>query len=783
MRSYLPVSVLAVAWFAATAPSQSPEQAREQVFQSQTKPFVTKYCQGCHNAKVKTGGIAVDGFTSASDLLTHSGDWEQILRKVRSGEMPPKGLPRASAADAQSFSNWVEGELDRSAAEKPDPGRVGIHRLNRAEYNNAVRDLLAVDFTPADDFPADDAGYGFDNIADVLSMPPVLTEKYMNAAAKVSRIAVGNIKVDPSLERLNSDRRIPQSGRIGEEVPFGARGGMLVTHRFPVEGEYLLRVRLNGDPKGSVPPKLEFRLDGKRVFQTDAVIKDAEELEDARRFETRVRIPAGRHELAATFLKDNVKSEDTDPSNDERGRPVVRRLNVDWIEIGGPFNVTGPGDTASRRAIFSCKPATPAEQEPCAQSILSRIAHKAYRRPVSAKEVAALMRFYRMGKEDAGNFDSGVQLALKAILVSPNFLFRVERDPSAAPHAVSELELASRLSFFLWSSIPDEELLAIAEKGVLRANLDAQIRRMLADRKSRALVDNFAGQWLHLRNLMLVKPDPEKFPDFDMELRESARRETELFVESVIREDRSVLDFLDGKYTYLNERLAKHYGIKGIQGRNFRRVELDGEQRSGVLTQASVLTVSSYPTRTSPVIRGKWILENLLGAPPPAPPPGVPDLKENEIGQSASLRQQLEQHRANPACAGCHSRMDPLGFALETYDAVGKYRTMDGKFAIDPSGTLPSGVQIAGSKDLKAALVNQKTDFVQAMSEKLLTYALGRGLERYDKPVVRNISREAAKGEYKFSSLVSSIVNSAPFQMRRPPVVEQTDNKQQRASK
>jgi hypothetical protein len=786
MRSYLLVSAIVILLFSQGAGSQDPSVAREQAFQGQIKPFVGKYCQGCHNAKVRTGGIAVDGFTSAADLLTHSAEWEQILLKVRTGEMPPKGLPRAKADDTAAFLKIIESELDRAAAETPNPGRVAIHRLNKAEYNNAIRDLLSVDFSPADDFPLDDAGYGFDNIADVLSLPPVLTEKYMSAAGKVARLAVGNIKVDPSVDRINVDRRIPQRERISEDLPFGTRGGIQHIHRFPVEGEYLLRARLTGDPKGTIPPMMDFRVDGKRIKLVEGKIRGGdEEDEDARRFEVRTRIPAGKHEVVVTFLKDNAKSEDTEVPLNPQGKPVNRMLSLDWVEIGGPFNVTGPGDLPSRRAIFTCQPKSVAEQEPCAASIVSRLARRAYRRPVTAKETASLMRFYRMGKEDSGNFEAGVQLAVKALLVSPNFLFRIERDPaagaSAGMHPVSDLELASRLSFFLWSSIPDEELLALGEKNQLRTNLDAQIRRMLADRKSVALVDNFAGQWLHLRNLMLVKPDPEKFKEFDMELRTAAKRETELFVENVIREDRPVLDFLDGKYTFLNERLAKHYGIEGVKGRNFRKVALDGEQRSGVLTHASVLTVSSYPTRTSPVIRGKWVLENLLGAPPPAPPPGVPELKESEIGQSASMRQQLEQHRANPACAGCHARMDVIGFALETYDAVGKWRTTDGKFPIDPSGTLPNGAPIAGSKDLKAALVAQKSEFVGALGEKLLTYALGRGLERYDKPVVRAIGREAAAGDYRFSAMVNSVVKSVPFQMRMAqPAADM--KQQQRAS-
>jgi mono/diheme cytochrome c family protein len=769
MRSYLFIAATLILWFSQGAVSQGPADAREQAFQTTLKPYVTKYCQGCHNDKLATGGVSVSKFTNATSLMIHASEWEQIVSKVRTGEMPPKGLPRAKADDTAQFVKLIEAELDRAAADQPNPGHVAIHRLNRAEYNNAIRDLLAVDYTPADDFPADDAGYGFDNIADVLSMPPVLTEKYMAAAGKVSRLAVGNIKVDPSVDRVNSDRTISQRERISEDVPFGTRGGMQFVHRFPVEGEYIVRARLTGETRGTLPPMVDFRIDGKRVQLMEGRIKEEEEQEDARRFEVRTRIPAGKHDVVVTFLSDHAKSESTELPVNDKGRPVVRMLNVDWVEIGGPFNVTGPGDLASRRVIFSCKPATVSEQEPCAASIFSRLARKAYRRPVTAKEVDGLMRFYRMGKEDSGNFEAGVQLGLKAMLVSPNFLFRIERDPVKTTHPVTDLELASRLSFFLWSSIPDEELLTLAEKKQLRPNLDAQIARMLADRKSTALVDNFAGQWLHLRNLMLVKPDPEKFPNFDMDLRKAAKRETELFVENVIREDRSVLDFLDGKYTFLNEKLAKHYGIEGVKGRNFRKVALDGEQRSGILTQASVLTVSSYPTRTSPVIRGKWILENLLGAPPPAPPPGVPQLEESKIGQDASLRQQLEQHRANPACAGCHARMDVIGFALETYDAVGKWRTTDGKFPIDPSGTLPNGAAIGGSKDLKTALVAQKGEFVQALSEKLLTYALGRGLERYDKPIVRSISREVAAGDYKFSALVKSVVNSTPFQMRMAP--------------
>ena len=748
-------------------------------YASRVQPLVKQYCVGCHNSKAKVAGIALDGYTN---VTSDSGAWEKVLRKIRTGEMPPARLPQLKPVDREFVLKYLETELDRNAAAHPDPGRVAIHRLNKAEYNNAVRDVLGVDFTPADDFPPDDAGYGFDNIADVLSLPPVLMEKYMSAANKVSRIAVGNIKIDPFLDRITVDRRENQADRLSDSVPFGSRGGTAISHRFPVDAEYLIRARLRGDLNPALHPVLDFRVDGKRVATREIKISADEEDEDKRRVEVQTQVPSGIHEVVVTFLRETLEAEDAAPLVDGKGKPRRASLALDFVEIGGPFKSTGPGDTLSRRTIFTCR-GDGAEGEACAKQIVATLGRRAYRRPLSSSETAALLRFYKMGAADAGgNFEAGVQLAIKAMLVSPNFLFRLERDGPQTGGKVRELtdlELASRLSFFLWSSVPDDALLSVAEKGQLKKPevMQAQIKRMLADAKSKSLVANFAGQWLHLRNLALVKPDPEKFPEFDDELRRSARRETEMFFESIVKDDRSVLDFIDGKYTFLNERLAKHYGIDGVKGKQFRRVALDGSQRSGVLTQVSVLTVSSYPTRTSPVIRGKWILENLMGAPPPPPPPDIPELKADGIGQEMSLRQRLEEHRANPSCAACHARMDPLGFALENYDAIGRWRTVEGKFPIDASGTLASGASFHNAQELKTVLLTQKEEFVQCLTEKMLTYAVGRGLERYDKPVIRTISRDLAGNDYHFSSLIMGIVNSGAFMTRRTSTTEVTENR------
>lgn len=764
-----------LAWPAADPPQQ------EQVYQEQVRPFLKQYCAGCHNARLKTAGIAVDGFFDSASIATHNGEWEKILRKLRTGEMPPAGLPRAPQRKTDDVVAWVGHELDRAAERHPDPGRVTVHRLNRDEYNNAVRDLLAVEFRPADDFPADDSGYGFDNIADVLSLPPVLMEKYLRAAGKVSREALGRVRYEPVLDHIAAPRDTPQSARISDDAPVSSRGGMAVEHRFPVDADYLLRLRLRGVPDLQAPDVFDIRLDGKLLRRLDISFTTSDDDEEHRRFEFRLPLTAGRHTLLATFLRDDSKLETATLNYDANGMPRRNQVGVDWVEIGGPFEVKGPGDTPSRRAILTCTPDAAHSEESCAAAILPRLARRAWRRPVTQPETAKLMAFYRMGREDSGEFEGGIELGLKAILVSPYFLFRAERNPAAAQpgsaYPVSGFELASRLSFFLWSSIPDETLLHLAERGELQRPevLEAQVRRMLKDPKAEALTRNFAGQWLHLRNLTVMKPDPERFPHYDAELREDMARETELFFEALLQSDASAVDFLDARFTFLNERLAKFYGIPNVSGRNFRRVDLADGARGGVLTMASVLTVTSYPTRTSPVIRGKWVLENLLGAPPPPPPPDVPPLKEAGLGTTVSMRQQLEQHRANPSCAACHAKMDPIGFALENYDAIGHYRQKDGGFAIDASGRLPSGETFQNAAELKQILRDNPREFLLCFTEKLMTYALGRGVERTDKPLIRAIVRDAAKTNYQISTLILGITNSAPFRLRRATEISSQD--------
>ncbi|MDX1983982.1 MAG: DUF1592 domain-containing protein [Bryobacteraceae bacterium] len=729
---------------------------------AEAQDLLTRYCIGCHNDKQKTAGVSLTGL-KLETAGQNADVWEKVLRKVRTGEMPPAPLARPDPAVTRAFVDKLEETLDKAIAARPNPGRPGLHRLNRAEYSNAIRDLLGLDLGFGATLPPDDSGYGFDNIADVLSVSPVLMEKYMTTARRVSRLAIGNSRAKPSLEQYTIPRSIKQDARISEDLPFGSRGGAVVRHYFPLDAEYTLRIRVRGDTGREGPaPILDFRLDGKRIRTVEVKGSEREEDEESRFYEIRTPVKAGARQVGVTLLNESVKSESIEPRR-QQGLAAI-----DFIQVGGPFNATGPGDTESRRRIFVCRPAAGESEQPCVRKIIRNLARRAYRRPVTDADIAPLMKLYAMGD----GFESGIELALRSILVSPGFLFRVERDPKGAPvHRISDLELASRLSFFLWSSLPDEELLGLADGNRLRepAVLTAQVKRMLADFRAKALVDNFAGQWLHLRNLEEMRPDPERFKEFDESLRQAFRRETEIFFETIVKEDRSVRDFLNAGFTFVNDRLARHYGMKEISGSHFRRVELDGVQRGGVLSHGSVLTVSSYPTRTSPVLRGKWIMENLLGTPPPPPPPDVPGLKEAEPGTAGTLRQQLEKHRTSPACAACHSRMDPLGFALENYDAIGKWRTHDGKDAIDPSGELPGGVRFSGAAELRTVLLNHRDEFVQCLTGKLLTYALGRGLEHYDLPTVRSIAREAARGGDRFSDLILGIVRSTPFQMRRAP--------------
>jgi hypothetical protein len=731
--------------------------------------------------------IDVDNISEGTEV------WKKVLDKLRAGAMPPAGMPRPDKPTTDALVAWLETELSREATAKPNPGRPAIHRFNRAEYTNAIRDLLAVEIDGASLLPADDVSYGFDNIGDALSVSTMLMERYMSASRKISQLAIG----DPAMrsETYNVHRFLVQEDRISEDLPFGSRGGMAIRHFFPLDGDYVIKIRLKRDYSGDVilgidePHQLDVRLDGARIklFQvggeqgTPGSNAESDPVEYRRTADAglEVRFPAeaGRRLVGVTFAKETTVPEG-------RFQPRLagietkywrdNPLSVTSVTISGPYDVKGRGDTPSRRRIFLCRPTGSEDEEACAEKILFALARRAYRRPVTDADVQSLLSLYKEVQSSQG-FEAGIGMALRAILVSPEFLFRIERDPAGvAPdtaYRISDLELASRLSIFLWSSIPDDQLLDLAADGKLEdpAVLEEQVRRLLADSRSRALVDNFAGQWLYLRNMRLVRPEQSVFPTFDENLRQAFQRETELFFESMLREDRSVMDLLTADYTFVNERLARHYQIPNIYGNHFRRVTLSDEHRKGLLGQGSILTVTSYANRTSPVLRGKWLLENILGTPPPPPPPNVPALKDRgEDGEALSVRERMEQHRADPACASCHEVMDPLGFALENFDGIGRWRTTsEANTPIDASGVLPDGTQFEGPVGLRELLVSRRQQFVTTVTERLLTYALGRGVENYDAPAVRKIILEAAPSDYRWSSIIMGIVKSVPFQMRR----------------
>jgi cytochrome c551/c552 len=731
--------------------------------------LLQRYCVGCHNNRQKTAGVTLQGLDPANvgdkaELL------ERVLRKVKTGQMPPAGLPRPDSAAAAGFSQGLEGALDAEAAAHPNPGRPSIHRLNRAEYSNAVRDVFDLDVNAGALLPVDDSGYGFDNIGDVLSVSPALLDRYLSVARKISRLAIGDPTIKP-VEEAFEPRRSPGRGApvpprlewVSDDLPFNSAGGVSVRYYFPLDAEYVLRVNFgNPGAPGAAKP-----------------------------LEVRIPIKAGLRAVAVTFPRESARPELLPlggRSGPEAMAPVALDLRLDGtslkrsttpgaagslpritnLSIAGPYNATGPGDTPSRRRILVCHPSGPAEETGCARQILAKLSRRAYRRPVTDSDVKPLLAFYRQARA-TGEFEYGIQKAVEAILVSPDFLFRAESD-SPGVHRVSGVELASRLSFFLWSSVPDDELLELGITGKLakREVLQQQIERMLDDPKSSALVSNFAGQWLHIRNLATVRPDPVIFGDFDESLRWSMQRETELFFESMVRENRSALELLTANYTFLNERLAKHYGIPDIYGSQFRRVALEDPHRGGLLGQGSLLTVTSPPNRTSVVQRGKWVLENLLGAPPPPPPPDVPLLDATTKGNlHLSLRAALEQHRADPGCAGCHAVMDPIGFALENYNGIGQWRSEDGGSEIDASGKLPDGTNFNGPSGLRKAMTTSKREeFAATVTEKLLTYGLGRGLEYYDQPAVRSILRECTAKDYRMRDLITAMVMSTPFQER-----------------
>jgi hypothetical protein len=792
----LAVAVWSVAVSSSAPRAQSqPEPAPPTADLSRT---ITQYCATCHNERNRTAATASGVVLDHVDFtrLAQDGEmWEKVIRKLRAGAMPPAGMPRPDRAAHDALVSFLETTLDRAAANRPNPGRPSPHRLNRAEYANAIRDLLALEVDPAALLPPDDSADGFDNNADVLSVSPVLLERYLSAAATISALAVGDPKIIAGSEMYRIRGDASQTGQ-DEALPPGTRGGLMARHTFPLDGEYVIKVKLLEINLGSIrgleyEHQLEVTVDGERVLRapvggptdyTESSLNATNVVNSlAERLQVRVKVKAGQRPVGAAFLMKNAAQGANRLQNFERSTLIATDHlglpHVENITITGPFNATGVSDTPSRRRLFVCRPSTSSGQVPtreeaaCAKRIVSTLARRAYRRPVTEADVTSLMSFYDAGRRE-GSFDQGVELATRAVLVSPKFVFRVERDPAGvtpgSPYRMSDVDLASRVSFFLWSSIPDDELLDLASRGQLNkpAVLDAQVRRMLADPRAQALVDNFAGQWLHIRNLRNTTPDKNDFPDFDDNLRQAFERELELFVGSVITEDRSVLDLMTADYTFVNERLAKHYRIPNVYGPDFRRVSLKQDARRGLLGKGGVLTLTSHADRTSPVVRGKWILDNLLGTPPPPAPAVVPPFPEEVPGVPSTVRGRMEQHRSNPACAGCHKVMDPLGLALENFDAVGAWRTRESGIAIDASGELTDGTKIDGVAALRDALVRRPEVLVGTMTEKLMTYALGRTLEYQDMPAVRAIVQSSARDNYRFSSLVRGIVSSVPFQMR-----------------
>ncbi len=785
---------------ASPAPPQDPSSPSGLAI-SPHRGFLDTYCVTCHNVIQQSAGLTLDTM-DVENVGDRAEIWEEILEKLRTNAMPPANMARPDEGARDEFVTYLETELDRAGAARPNPGRPALQRLNRTEYTNAIRDLLAIDIDAIDIgslLPADDASYGFDNIGGALTVSPTLMEAYMSASRKISRLAIGDALSPPVVETYEIPRFTMQDRRMSEDLPFGSRGGAAIRHHFPVDGDYTVEIRLqrNRSRAGGITiavgledlHELDLRLDGERIRTftigglEPGIRTQTEEDEVDAGLEVHIPGQAGTHLVGVTLVDQTVEPEGvfqpkfTDYSNVDSYNFDAAGPAVGSVTISGPYDTRGVGDTPSRRRILVCHPDTIAEETPCARQILSQLARRAYRRPLEEPDLQTVMAFYTAGRsqgQERLSFERGIETALRRILVDPEFLFRFERDPAnVAPttaYHISDLELASRLSFFLWSSLPDDELLKVAERGDLRdpAMLEYQVRRMLADGRSRALVDNFAGQWLYLRNVAAVWPNPEVFPDFVANLRDDFGRETELFFESMLREDRSVVDLIGADYTFLNERLAQHYGVPGVVGNNFRRVTLSDENRKGLLGQGSVLTVTSYATRTAPTIRGKWLLENILGAPPPPPPPNVPSLDETRSADPnlSTVREQLEAHRVNPACAGCHSIMDPLGFALENFDATGKWRTMDAGRQVDASGVLPDGTVFEGPTQLRALLLSRPEQLVHTVTEKLLTYALGRGVEYYDAPAIRKIVREAAPAEYRWSSVILGIVKSMPFQMR-----------------
>ena len=794
-RSAFPIMTAAVQLIAVLCLLAQPARAQDDFSHDATgyRALVNRYCLDCHDEAEATGGLQLERRDMAN-LAADAEVWEHVITKLRGSMMPPVGEPRPAQDTYHAFREWLEDELDAAARQSPNPGRPGLYRLNRVEYATAIRDLLNMDIDVEALLPPDDSVYGFDNIADVLGVSPTLLEGYLAAADRVSAIAVGDPEFPPEEKRYQVSQRMSQDEHI-EGLPYGTRGGILIRHNFPLDGLYeidtaFLTNSVDGIRGLQFPHQFEIAIDGQRVkLVTIGGYADYMEMMENTeasnrtidsRTALRLQLTAGIHEITATFIEKTggIDVAQLEPFEMDTFDPVylggIPALTS--LTIRGPFEGSAPsGPTPSRKAIFSCRPTDTEDEVFCAERILSRLAAQAYRRPVTEADSEQLLEFFRLGRAEKGTFDAGIQAGLQRILASPEFTFRFEQDPDgvAAGEAfrISDLELASRLSFFLWSSLPDAELIELVVAGRLNEPdvLEQQVRRMLADARSRSLVDNFAGQWLQLRNLASIEPDLLAFPDFDDNLREAFRKETSFFFESIMREDRSVTDLLTADYTYLNERLARHYGVRGVYGSDFRRVTVGNEARHGLLGHGSILTVTSFAHRTSPVVRGQWVLENILGTPPPDPPDDVPALDETdpESLDAETMRARLQRHRDNPSCAGCHNLMDPIGFAMESFDGIGRFRRKDERGnPIDASGQLANGTPIDGINGLRAALVERPEFFVHTFAEKLLTYAIGRGLEYYDMPTVRRIVDEAEDQDYRFSAIVLEVVNSLPFRMK-----------------
>ena len=775
---FLFAAAVASVWFAV---SQRPQYQRlrpvldravtEASYQKQILPMMKQYCWDCHGDDAHKGEINFDSQTNVVALLADRHTWEQVMQVVKDGDMPPK-KKKSQPTDQErtQLVSWLDKTLYPIDPKNPDPGRVTLRRLNRAEYNNTVRDLLGVDFHPADDFPSDDVGYGFDNIGDVLSLPPMLLEKYVRAAEQIMDEAIVTGPRQPKIKRY-SPAQILGHGGGGALATLASNGEMGFDFEASQNGDYIFRARSYQDRAGDEAAKMAFRIDQKEVKVFDV---EASNQGKARDYEQRLHLDRGKHHFAMAFLNDYY-SEKTVMEKDEKGksrpkkRIADRNLHVLYAEVDGVYTSEPPPLTEAHKRIFFKKP-SPTNERAVAGEIIGRFASKAFRRPVQKEEVERLVGLYGRTRSGGASFEEAIKQALTATIVSPNFLFREEIQPDPndpqAVHPIGEYALASRLSYFLWSSMPDDELLELARKKHLRRDINQQIQRMLQDPKARALVDNFAGQWLQLRLLTVVNPDHEKFKDFDEDLRNSMRRETEMLFEYVFRNDRPVTELLTADYTFVNTRLAKHYGMADVVGDDFIKVTLVGTPRRGLLTQGSFLTLTSNPTRTSPVKRGKWVLDNLLGTPPPPPPPGVPELEKHEL--KGSLRQRMEQHRENAMCASCHARMDPIGFAFEHFDGIGKFRDTDDGAAIEPAGKLSSGETFNDHQSMIDVLVkDRRADFLRCLTEKMLTYSLGRGLEYYDRPAVERIIQQTEKDGLKFSALIRNVVASVPFELRR----------------